>query len=122
MPTNFAIFKKALDNFFIHLTIPRSIVNKYTLQVSRTLKTGKALNRASNITSSPPPFPPQILCLQVSVLIIHLLFKFQMHVHNQHTFELRDDEMNAVEGKLKTTVVQNLTRGGKQGVLSAMLM
>ena len=119
MPTNFAIFKKALDNFFIHLTIPRSIVNKYTLQVSRTLKTGKALNRASNITSSPPPL---ILCLQVSVLIIHLLFKFQMHVPNQHTFELRDDEMNAVEGKLKTTVVQNLRQGGKQGVLSAMLM
>ena len=28
--------------FFTHLTIPRSIVNKYTLQVSRTLKTGKA--------------------------------------------------------------------------------
>ena len=27
-----------------------------------------------------------------------------MHVHNQHIFELRDDEMNAVEGKLKTTV------------------
>ena len=121
MPTNFAIFKKALDNFFIHLTIPRSIVNKYTLQVSRTLKTGKALNRVSNITSPPPP-PPQILCLQVSVLIIHLLFKFQMHVHNQHIFELRDDEMNAVEGKLKTTVVQNLRQGGKQGVLSAMLM
>ena len=116
MPTNFAIFKKALDNFFIHLTIPRSIVNKYTLQVSRTLKTGKALNRASNITSPPPP-PPQ-----VSVLIIHLLFKFQMHVHNQHIFELRDDEMNAVEGKLTTTVVQNLRQGGKQGVLSAMLM
>ena len=116
MPTNFAIFKKALDNFFIHLTIPRSIVNKYTLQVSRTLKTGKALNRASNITSPPPP-PPQ-----VSVLIIHLLFKFQMHVHNQHIFELRDDEMNAVEEKLKTTVVQNLRQGGKQGVLSAMLM
>ena len=45
-----------------------------------------------------------------------------MHVHNQHTFELRDDEMNAVEGKLKTTVVQNLRQGGKQGVLSAMLM
>ena len=112
MPTNFAIFKKALDNFFIHLTIPRSIVNKYTLQVSRTLKTGKALNRASNITSPP----------QVSVLIIHLLFKFQMHVHNQHIFELRDDEMNAVEEKLKTTVVQNLRQGGKQGVLSAMLM
>ena len=107
----------------MHLTIPRSIVNKYTLQVSRTLKTGKALNRASNITSSPPPpTPPQILCLQVSVLIIHLLFKFQMHVHNQHIFELRDDEMNAVEGKLKTTVVQNLRQGGKQGVLSAMLM
>ena len=45
-----------------------------------------------------------------------------MHVHNQHIFELRDDEMNAVEGKLTTTVVQNLRQGGKQGVLSAMLM
>ena len=28
--------------FFINLTIPRSIANKYTLQVSRTLKTEKA--------------------------------------------------------------------------------
>ena len=28
--------------FFINLTIPRSIANKYTLQVSRTLKTVKA--------------------------------------------------------------------------------
>ena len=39
--TNFAFFKKPLDEFFINLTIPKSIVNKYTLQVSRTLKTEK---------------------------------------------------------------------------------
>ena len=40
--TNFAFFKKPLDNFFfINLIIPRLIANKYTLQVSRTLKTGK---------------------------------------------------------------------------------
>ena len=39
----FRIFqKKRSINFFINLIIPRSIVNKYTLQVSRTLKTGKA--------------------------------------------------------------------------------
>ena len=42
--------------FFINMTIPRSIVNKYALQVSRTLKTGKALNRASNITNFSPRF------------------------------------------------------------------
>ena len=36
MPTNFALFEKI--NFFIHLRIPRLIVNRYTLQVSRTLK------------------------------------------------------------------------------------
>ena len=34
----FRIFQKPLDN----LTIPRSFANKYTLQVSRTLKTEKA--------------------------------------------------------------------------------
>ena len=39
----FRIFKKNRSiNFFINLKIPTSIVNKYTLQVSRTLKTGKA--------------------------------------------------------------------------------
>ena len=90
MSTNFAIFKKALDNFLIHLTIPRSIVNKYNLQVSRTLKTGKALNRASNITSSktppPPPFPLQILCLQVSVLIIHWLCFQVSNARSQLTY------------------------------------
>ena len=35
-------YKFRSTNFFINLKIPRSIVNKYTLQVSRTLKTGKA--------------------------------------------------------------------------------
>ena len=43
MPTIFAFFKKLLDNFFfINLTIPRLIANKYALQVSRTLKTENA--------------------------------------------------------------------------------
>ena len=32
-------------NFFINLTIPRSIANKYTLQVSRTSKTEKAFKQ-----------------------------------------------------------------------------
>ena len=39
MPTIFAFFKKPLDFFKINFTIPRSIANKYTLKVSRTLKT-----------------------------------------------------------------------------------
>ena len=42
MPTNFPLFKKLLNKLFTNLTIPRSMINKYTLQVSRTLKTGKA--------------------------------------------------------------------------------
>ena len=57
------IFSKNCSiNFVINLKIPRSIVNKYTLQVSRTLKTGKVLNRASNITN----FSPRFFCFQVS--------------------------------------------------------
>ena len=59
--------KNRLIKFFINLTIPRSIVNKYTLQVSRTLKTGKAFKWGLKYNQ----FSPQILCLQVSVLIIH---------------------------------------------------
>ena len=45
----------------------RSIVNKYTLQASRTLKTGKTFKQGLKYDQ----FFPQILCLQVSVLIIH---------------------------------------------------
>ena len=59
--------KHRLINFFINLKIPRSIVNKYTLQVSRTLKTGKALKKDLKYDQ----FFPQILCLQASVLIIY---------------------------------------------------
>ena len=70
MPTNFAFFKKPLDKlFFINSTIPRSIVNKHSLQVSRTLKTGKAFNQGFIYNQ----FFPQILCLQVSVLVIHII-------------------------------------------------
>ena len=67
MPTNFTFFKKPPDNFFfINLTILRSIANKYTLQVSRTLETGKAFKYGLRYNQ----FFPQILCLQVSILII----------------------------------------------------
>ena len=54
-------------NFFINSTIPRSIVKKYSLQVLRTLKTGKAFKQGLKYSQ----FSPQILCLQASVLIIH---------------------------------------------------
>ena len=41
-PTNFSHFPKNRSIiFFINWKIPRTIVNKYTLRVSRTLKTGK---------------------------------------------------------------------------------
>ena len=42
IPANFSFLKNRSIKFFINLKIPRSIVNKYTPQVSRTLKTGKA--------------------------------------------------------------------------------
>ena len=67
MPTIFAFFKKQLDKFFINFAIPRSIVHKYTLQVLRTLKTEKAFKQGLKYNQ----FFPHILCLQVSVLIIH---------------------------------------------------
>ena len=63
----FRIFQNRSINFFINLKIPRSIVNKYTQQVSRTLKTGKAFKQGLKYNQS----FPQILYLQVSVHIIH---------------------------------------------------
>ena len=64
----FRIFQKPLDNFFINFAIPRSIVHKYTLQVfKRTLKAEKAFKQGLRYNQ----FFPHILCLQVSVLIIH---------------------------------------------------
>ena len=57
-PTDFT--QNSLINTFKNLTIPRLIVNLHILQVSRTFKTSKAIK-----------FCPQILCLQVSVLVIH---------------------------------------------------
>ena len=67
MPTNFAFKKNRSIIFFINWTIPRSIVNKYTLQVLRTLKTRRAFKQDLKYDQ----FVPQILCLQVSVLVIH---------------------------------------------------
>ena len=66
MPKNLAFFQKPLDNFFINSTNSRSIVKKYSLQVLRTLKTGKAFKQGLKYSQ----FSPQILCLQASVLII----------------------------------------------------
>ena len=64
----FSLFSKNRSiTFFINLTIPRSIANKYTQQVSRTLKTEKAFKKGLKYNQ----FSPQVLCLQVSVLIIH---------------------------------------------------
>ena len=67
MPTIFAFLKNRSINFFINFAISRSIVYKYTLQVLRTLKTEKAFKQRLEYNQ----FSPQILCLQVSVLIIH---------------------------------------------------
>ena len=67
MPKISHFSKNRSINFFINSTIPRSIVKKYSLKVSRTLKTGKAFKQGLKHNQ----FPPQILCLQVSVLIIH---------------------------------------------------
>ena len=52
----FRIFQKTAPKCFYKFDNPRSITNKYTLQVSRTLKTERLLNRASNITNFPPRF------------------------------------------------------------------
>ena len=38
------------------MTIPRLVINLYRFLVSRTLKTRKAINRASNVTNFPPRF------------------------------------------------------------------
>ena len=64
----FRIMQKPLDNFFINLTISKSFVSKFTLQVSRTFKTGKAFKQGLQYNQ----FFPEILSLPGSVPIIHL--------------------------------------------------
>ena len=54
-------------NFFRNLSILRFVISLYGLQVSRSLKTRKAIKSGLQCTT----FFSQILCLQVSVLIIH---------------------------------------------------
>ena len=54
-------------NFFKNLSISRFVISLYGLQVSRSLKTRKAIKSGLQCTT----FFSQILCLQVSVLIIH---------------------------------------------------
>ena len=54
-------------NFFKNLSISRFVICLYGLQVSRSLKTRKAIKSGLQCTA----FFSQILCLQVSVLIIH---------------------------------------------------
>ena len=66
-------------NFFKNLSISRFVISLYDLQVSRSLKTRKAIKSGLQCTT----FFSQILCLQVSVLIIHgIVFNFHFHVHN----------------------------------------
>ena len=55
-------------NFFKNLSISRFVISLYGLQVSRSLKTSKAIKSGLQCTT----FFSQILCLQVSVLIIHV--------------------------------------------------
>ena len=54
-------------NFFKNLSISRFVISLYGLQVSRSLKTFKDIKSGLQCTT----FFSQILCLQVSVLIIH---------------------------------------------------
>ena len=54
-------------NFFKNLSISRFVISLYGLQVSRSLKTFKTIKSGLQCTT----FLSQILCLQVSVLIIH---------------------------------------------------
>ena len=54
-------------NFFRNLSISRFVISLYGLQVSRSLKTRKTIKSGLQCTT----FFSQILCLQVSVLIIH---------------------------------------------------
>ena len=65
-------------NFFKNLSISRFVISLYGLQVSRSLKTRKTIKLGLQCTT----FLLQILCLQVSALIIH--------VHNsaKHSFAL----------------------------------
>ena len=73
-PTNFALFKK-------HLIIPRLIVNKYTLQVSRTLKTSKAFKQGLKYNQISPP--DSVFTPERSSLFTGIVFKFHMHARMQ---------------------------------------
>ena len=69
-------------NFFKNLSISRFVISLYGLQVSRSLKTFKTIKSGLQCTT----FLSQILCLQVSVLIIHVycfLLKGFIQVKNQ---------------------------------------
>ena len=61
------IIWKPLDEFFKNLSISSFVISLYGLQVSRSLKTCKTIKSGPQCTT----FFSQILCLQVSVLIIH---------------------------------------------------
>ena len=54
-------------NFFKNLSISSFVISLYGLQVSRSLKTCKTIKSGLQCTT----FFSQVLCLQVSVLIIH---------------------------------------------------
>ena len=81
MPTNFALFKKPLENFFLYTWKSRvhsSINIPYKFQ--EHWKQGRLLNRASNITNFSPRF---FVYKWASSLFTGIVFKFQMNVHNE---------------------------------------
>ena len=68
MPTNFSLFKKLLDNFFLYTckSPAQSSIN-VPWKFQEHWKRGRLLNNVLKYNQ----FFPQILCLKLSVLIIH---------------------------------------------------
>ena len=94
MPKNLAFFQKRSINFFINSTIPRSIVKKYSVQVLRTLKTGKAFKQGLKYGQCSPQ-----ICVykRASSLFTGIVFKFHIHVHIQQKDRIcikKDPQLN----------------------------
>ena len=68
-------------NFFKKLTILRLIINLYGLQVSRSLKTYKAIKLGIKCTNF---FSPDLVFTSECphYIFMDIVFKFHMHVHD----------------------------------------
>ena len=69
MPTNFSLFKKPLDKFFLYTckSPDQSSINVPCFKFQEHWKQGRLVNNVLKYNQ----FSPQILCLKLSVLIIH---------------------------------------------------